>query len=660
MEQQQLFYDDRFLKNLAGKIVTDPLIAIVELIANCWDAYSTDVYVTWPDVNQNIPFSITDNGTGMSKDDFSCIWRTLSYNRIAKYGRTTNPPAEIQGSPRSVFGQNGIGRFAAFCFSDKYTISSKKNGQEFKCLVSHTEASPLVIKEIEYKDTGVKGHGTTIESAGKIHNFSVTEEEVREQIGKRFIANPMFNVFVNETKITFNDISQSAIQNYCLDIENAGTVKIIHIDTFKADKTTKQHGIAWWVLNRAVGECKWRGSDYQRILDGRTSEAKRYTFIIQADLLNEVNAVKEDWSWFREENQTWKNVYSAVQDKIKGIIDDNYKYEKDSKRRFVTEKIGHSANKLSLAGKDMIRRFIDEIVENCPNFGEQEILQLSQILVKLEKTNSRYGLLDILHDLSAQDIDKLHELLQDWTVSMAKIVLDEIQNRLKLIEELEQKIRVERIDEVHELQPLFEKGLWMFGPQFESIEFTSNKGMTTVIQKIFKDKKGKGTRNRPDFVIIPDVAFYARPSYDDDYNENGTEHLVIVDLKTTSLSLGSEEKDQIWKYVKELRQQGHIKPSTKVDGFVLGDKIEPGEEEPELHGDNVKISTLLYDTILTRAKKRLFNLHSQVKNAPFLMEGQETIKQFIEPIPVKQGDIVQANERKTQRKIHRQGAGSPA
>lgn len=126
---------------------------------------------------------------------------------------------------------------------------------------------------------------------------------------------------------------------------------------------------------------------------------------------------------------------------------------------------------------------------------------------------------------------------------MAKIVLDEIQSRLKLINELELKIRIDGIDEVHELQPLFEKGLWMFGPQFESIEFTSNKGMTNVIRTLFGDTTGKGSLNRPDFVILPDssVGFYARASYNDDYNENGVEHVVIVDLKTTNSRLQSKQ-----------------------------------------------------------------------------------------------------------------------
>lgn len=238
-----------------------------------------------------------------------------------------------------------------------------------------------------------------------------------------------------------------------------------------------------------------------------------------------------------------------------------------------------------------MQSFVDEVVDTCPNFGENEIVQLSSILAKLEQSKSRYGLLDLLHRCEPTDYDTLHDILQEWTISTAKLVLDEIQNRLKLIGELRMKLKKVGVDEVHELQPLFERGLWMFGAQFEFIEFTSNKGMTNVIKTIFKDEGGKGTRNRPDFVALPDssVGFYARASYDENHDEDGVEHLVIIDLKTTGLALGSKEKNQVWKYVKELREQGYLKKYARVDGFVLGDKIEAGENEPTTHGDEVKI-----------------------------------------------------------------------
>ncbi|MGO4686094.1 hypothetical protein [Hyphomicrobium sp. 2TAF46] len=101
------------------------------------------------------------------------------------------------------------------------------------------------------------------------------------------------------------------------------------------------------------------------------------------------------------------------------------------------------------------------------------------------------------------DLDALHQLLSDWTVKTAKIALDVIQTRLKLLKELDIKLRNTSADEVKELQPLIESALWIFGPEFESVEYTSNRGMTTVVREIFGDKSKIGSLNRPDFVIVP-------------------------------------------------------------------------------------------------------------------------------------------------------------
>lgn len=642
MEQRTLLYDERFLESYAGAIITDPATAIVELVANCWDAYATEVNITWPDIKLERQFKIVDNGHGMTRDEFQHIWRTIAYNRLSAGGHTSEPPDGVQGSPRLVFGKNGKGRFASFCFASEYLITSRKNGQEFMCRVHRTATDPLVLEEISFKDKGVNGHGTEIVGNGVIPPLMFTPEKARELIGSRFLANPAFKVKLNGSEITFNDIPDLLSKSEVY-VEGYGKVIILHIDTKKADKTTKQHGLAWWVQSRAVGQCKWSRSDYERILDGRTSEAKRFTFIVQADYLNALDAVQGDWSGFKEENEAWNRTREAVQDRVRQIIFEASKSERDFRRSAVIEKIGTTMNTLSPVSKDRVESFVNEVVDTCPNFGENEIVQLSSILAKLEQSKSRYGLLDLLHKCEPNDYDTLHDILKEWTIGMAKLVLDEIQNRLKLIGELRTKLKQVGVDEVHELQPLFERGLWMFGAQFESIEFTSNKGMTNVIKTIFKDEGGKGTRNRPDFVALPDssVGFYARASYDENHDEDGVEHLVIIDLKTTGLALGSKEKDQVWKYVKELREKGYLKKYTRVDGFVLGDKIEYGENEPTTHGEEVKISPLLYDTILIRAEKRLLSLHSKVKDAPFLLEQQEALKKFLAPLEVVQQDFAE-------------------
>ncbi|MEN5250604.1 ATP-binding protein [Alcaligenes aquatilis] len=646
-QQEDLFYEDRFLESWAGSIITNPSTAIVELVANCWDAYATEVSISWPDPTTKKQFSITDNGKGMTRAEFDYIWRAMSYNRIAKGGDTTAPPPGVVGIPRLVFGKNGKGRFASFCLATSYQITSIKDGQKFVYKVSRTPSKPLITELVEFVEKGVEGHGTTITGEGEIRQINLSVEQVRELLGGRFLANPSFKVILNGTPISFSDIAESSLSIVGVDVPRYGEVKIYHIDTRKPDKTTKQHGIAWWVMNRAVGECRWRGADVERILDGRTEKAKRFTFIVQADFLNKENAVMEDWSGFVEKNLAWTTTRSIVQDKIREIIDNTSTAEREDKRSAVFERVGQSVNTLPLLSKDRVTTFVNEVVDTCPNFGEQEIVQLTSILAKLEKSKSQYGLLEILHNQDPHDLDALHEVLSQWTIGMAKVVLDEIQGRLKVINELRIKIQVTGIDEVKELQPLFAKGLWMFGDKFESIHFTSNKGMTTVIRELFDGKAEKASLNRPDFVIRGDgsTGFYSLPSYNEDHQEVGVGHLVIVDLKTTKLSLGSKEKEQIWKYVKELKKKGYIQPETRVDGFVLGDQIETGEGGTRTEdNDRVKIQPLLYSIILNRAEQRLLKLYDKVKEAPFLVAQQEELNKFIEPIVVHQSDLLAAAE----------------
>ncbi|OKH88952.1 ATP-binding protein [Thalassospira sp. TSL5-1] len=638
MQQSDLFYDERFLESWAGSIISVPSTALVELVANSWDAYATKVDIICSNYKNNQHFSIVDNGRGMTREEFEFIWKTMSYNRLAHGGDSVLPPAGQTGNPRSVFGRNGKGRFAAFCFSDAYIVKSAKDGEEFVCRVSRTPSNPLVVEDLSKKSSGVQWRGTEIRGVGKIHQLKFSEDDAREIIGGRFLANPSFEVFVNKKRVTFSDLSSEFLRTLKVDVPGYGEIEIIHIDARQADKTTKQHGIAWWVSGRAVGECRWSGSDLERILDGRTNEAKRFTFIVKADFLKDFSAVEADWSGFVEYNQAWLATRDIAQRKIKEIIDGVNFAEKDARKNSVIEKIGSDVGRLAPLSRDRVSRFVNEVVDQCPSLREQDVVHLSSILANLERSTSQYGLLELLHDQDPNDLDALHDILTRWSVGMAKIVLDEIQTRLKIIHELKEKVQINRVDEVHELQPLFEKGLWMFGPQFESIEFTSNKGMTTVIREVFKDKHTKGNRSRPDFVIRFDssVGFYSRNSYDDDYNENGVGHLVVVDLKTTGLALGSSEKDQVWKYIKELKKKGKIQLGTKVDGFILGTEIESGEGEVTRHGDNVRVTPMLYDTVLARAETRLLNLYAKVKDAPFLAEHASEIETFDQEVAKKQ------------------------
>jgi hypothetical protein len=402
------------------------------------------------------------------------------------------------------------------------------------------------------------------------------------------------------------------------------------IDSQRADRTTKQHGIAWWVNRRLVGQCGWRLSDQEKVLDGRSEEAKRYTFIVQADLL--APAVLADWSDFKTDSELWHATQSAVQDAVRDVLVGITKEKRTKAKDLVRSVHRQVVSDLPLLSRERWNQFLNEIVERCPSLSSTQIEQVMGLLANLELAESQYSLLAKLHTLRPTELDDWNDVLEKWTINSAKVALDEVEKRLRLLEEIRAKTSTSDTDEVQELQPLFGRALWIFGPQYESIEFTSNRGMTTVIKKLF-DGLQTGSRNRPDFACTPDstIGFYARPSFDTQANENGTEVLIIVELKKPGVPLGTDEKGQVWKYVRELMQKGYVTDRTTVYGYVLGDSIDPTETGERKEGDRTFIRPMLYSSFIGQGEKRMMNLHKRLTEAPFMQQVLSDDAKTVQP-----------------------------
>lgn len=632
MANTGLLFGDRFLTSYAGQIITDPSTAIVELVANAWDAHATRVDIDWPRAGR--PFRIRDNGEGMTAEAFMLRWRMLNYNRLEEQGSRSVPPADLENAvPRTVHGKNGKGRHAAFLFGDPYRVRTWRDGKESHFSVSRcrTMERPFDVEQLG-TTKAAKGHGTEITGSDAPHGLNA--QQVREIIGSRFLTDPGFIVTVDGTPVSFEDLSQEQKAWSEVTVPGLGVAKVLMIDAQKADKTTRQHGVAWWVNGRLVGDTRWRGADLITVIDGRTSEAKRFTFIVLADFLE--NSVKADWSDFDAENAAWKQARPVVIEHIRNLVQSAISSRRAELKAEVRERIDGVARVLPPLSRERVNEFVDRVADRCPNLTEDELTQVAGILANLEASSSKYALLAKLHDLPPGDLDALNQLLSDWTLRVAKDALDQIQTRLKLIRQMHETLRDETADEVRDLQPLFDRALWVFGPEYESIEFTSNMTMATVITKLFKGdvaaSEARPTRNRPDFAILPDssVGLYSRQAYGrDDGEPNHAEHLVIVELKRPGIVIRDEQMEQASKYARELLRLGHISASTTVTCFVLGTRLDMVNWEPIVQG-KIVTKGMTFENFIKRAERRMLNLYDALKTAPFL--NHDEIEGFINPL----------------------------
>jgi Histidine kinase-, DNA gyrase B-, and HSP90-like ATPase len=615
----ELFFDERFLERHAGSIIADPAVAIVELVANAWDAWATDVVIIWPERGDAAEFSILDNGKGMTEVQFRRRWMTIDYNRLADEGTSSEPPAELAKlPPREAYGRNGKGRHAAFRFGDTYRVRTWRDGEEVTFEVRRGVAQPFVISLLKNRPSA-ELHGTEVQSVGST-GLLMTAAAAREVIGTRFLADPNFKVSINGTRVTFDDIPEGQRREVDVDVAGYGVADLMIIDTLKADRTTRQHGIAWVIKNRLVGKPGWLSFDQERLLDGRSNEAKRFIFIAHADFLTD--AILPDWSAFDGSSPAWRATQTAVHNRIREVLGEVSADRRKAAKESIRENLGHAVAKLPPAGRDRWNAFVDNVVDTCPTITVDTLEQVAGVLANLELANSKYELIAKLHDMKPGDLDELNAILVDWTVRTAKIALDEIASRLRLIEELDEKLRDPQMDEVGDLQPLFERSLWVFGPEFESLEFTSNKGMTEVIAKIF-GKTEMGSRHRPDFVMLPDgsAGLYSRDAHDHGGDVAGVARLVIAEIKKPNVVIGGKEKNQPWRYVEELLERGLLADSTIVTCFVLGSQIKGTEtgNDTKLDG-RVTIIPMTYSIFVRRAEKRMLGLRDKLRDAPFLRE----------------------------------------
>lgn len=621
-------FDERFLDKHAGSIIGDSSVAIVELVANAWDAFASRVDIVWPDVTAGQAFSITDNGKGLTPEMFERRWRKLDYNRIAEEGDETAPPPELKDArARKAYGRNGRGRHAAFRFSDPYRVRTWREGLEATYEVRRGVSHAFELMPISRRD-GVEGHGTAI-LAVSVTSARMDAAEAREIIGTRFLADPGFVVTIDGTEVTFDDVPSMRLKETSVPVPPFGTAELIYLDAIKADRTTQQHGIAWRVNNRLVGTQGWTGFDQERLLDGRKSEAKRFQVIVIADYL--APAVESDWKSFAPDNAAWQSTRAAVHQNVSEYLATFTAGRRREAKEAVRENLRGTVSLLSPAGRDKWDGFVDQVIDSCPTISTDEVQQVASILANLELSNSKYGLVRRLHGMPPGDLDQLHQILVDWNVRTAKLALDEVMSRLKLIEELDRKLRDENSDEVRDLQPLFDRSLWVFGSEFESLEFTSNRGMTEVIRKLW-GADIKGSRNRPDYVMLPDgsVGFYSRDAYDENHEVNGVARLVVAEIKRPGIPIGSAQKDQAAKYVRELMAKKLVTRATQVTCFVLGSELDDLEGEDRTEG-NIVIRPMAYNVFIKRAEARMLGLRDKLRDAPFLKEQGVDGEAFVEP-----------------------------
>ena len=601
-------YEENYILRSLGSIVTQPDIALTELIANAWDAGASTVNIAIPeDTGQTL--YIEDDGTGMSEEEFQNRWMKLRYDRLRTQGRKVVFP-DGSDKNRYAFGRNGGGRHGLFCFGNQYTVITKKDGKQMTFVVKpNIAANPFAV--VQRQEVVASGHGTRLEVV--VTKNLPKPEKMIEILSARFLHDPQFRITVNHTTLNIEDLTGGASPAE-IEVEDTNIhLTAYFIDTTKASRKSVFQGIAFWQGGRLVGEPTW-ALGKTSILDGRTSLAKRFTFIIKTNDLAEY--IKEDWAGFKN-CEPIEKMYSAVEEYINNCFETVSSAMADLAKENLDDSIKSELEEVNPLIREEVNSVIKGIVKSNPKVKQESVNTAVQAIINLEKSKNGHELLEKLATLSANDINGLNELLGKWTVSDALVVLNEIDRRLSIITAIRKLSADKNTDELHVLHPMIAESRWLFGPEYESSEFIFNRQMKTAVEQIFGNDKFYTTdanyKKRPDLICLPNSTIGVT-GIEDLPNSTGlvkVRKLLFIELKKGGFKITRAERNQLEGYVEDLLNS-NLGNECQITAFVVGDSIADNLEQTTKIGERGNVFVTTYDQLVDTAEFRMFGLRKVI------------------------------------------------
>ena len=631
--QMKIEFEEDFLYRNNKSITTRDDLALTELIANAWDAGATKVDITIPNKYHDL-LTIEDNGTGMTLNELKKRWLTLGYNRLIHQGMNVIFPEEIKDKKRIAYGHNGIGRHSMFCFNNTYQLETWKENTNIKCDVTISKGASAF--ELNYINESRKnGHGTKLSVFVKQNLPDI--ETCKNVLSARFLYDPEFEICINGEVIQLDD-HKGLIKKEIIKIDNI-ELEVYMIDSSVSGTKSVYHGIAFWVGNRLVGKPTWELGN-RMIRDGRTRLAKTHTVIVKSNDL--INQVLPDWTGFYD-NKIMDRIYDAIADYVNKIIREIFSSKvEETKEEIVRSKI-EDIKLLSPYSQYEIANFVDVLVNTQPEISQNNLDSAVSSFINLEKTKSGKSLLEKLSNYSEDDIESLNRLLDNWDVKDILKTIDEIDNRILIIEAISRLCGSKDTDELHTLHPLVAQARWLFGPEYDSEMFVSNRKLKTIVRDVLQGKgyKELNEENRRPDLIFFDISTIV-PFYFEDFNEKiklqEVKKILIIELKKGGHKIGENEMNQAKAYANALKYSESFTGDYKIISYVVGDSVET-KMDPSIESSNIFIYACTYNQLVSTANRRMFSLRKHLSERYDNMETENIVKKVLKESRKEQLDL---------------------
>jgi len=591
MEKVKFKILPRLLDNIGLAMYSSIPKAISELVANCYDADASEVYIyVRQDKTGKIEeIIIKDNGIGMSSQDIKNIYLSLGFNKRNS----------IKSTPiykRKPIGNKGIGKIAGLGIAKTMKIVTIKDKE---CSVLEISRSffenenidlnaiefPLETQIIEDKPTS----GTEVHLIDLLeHATSIDISSLREFLSKEFGFTKDFNIYVNNQKLSPSDIPGEK-REIKSNIEGLGEVygKIVIANILK---DVKKPGVITYVRGRAIeGPTLYdinSPSHYYNV-------ANRIIGEINADFLDPDNPsnvtdnfiIATSRDGFNKSHPKYLKYKNWIEELLIEISRELEKKQAEERIRRINQNpnIQKLLKDLPKELRDKFEDAIKTIILRLNNLSDEDADTVVEFMTRSAETESMLQILEKLNKSSIEDIENLSKLLEEWGIYEITALSTLIKNRLEVIKKLGEMINSPATKEYPDIHKILDKNLWILDDNYKL--YSSNQQLKTILKKEVLEKYKDDAEKRPDIIC-----------------KNLLEKYVVIELKRPSYVITYDDLSQVMKYGSILKD--NFPNLGKLDCYLIGNQYSSNVKKKPVIQEEVTIYLKSYNEIIEEAKKR--------------------------------------------------------
>lgn len=614
-----LRFHGRIIDSLGIQMYQSPVAAVAELIANAWDADSTEVNVTLPpNISEGAEIIISDNGNGMTFEQCQDCYLKIGRNRRVD-DNTSNTP-----NGRPILGRKGIGKFAGFGIANILVIktTSKETGEstEFKLNLEDLRGSEYVetsahevpiLSKLPPDAARKSQHGTTIRLCTLKLSRTINPTQHASSMARRFIINQLsdnFAVKINGTLLPENEdvtFEFDFPKDYRAD-EIPDNIEIVN--GYAKETLSDGHIINWRFrfTEKPIENEELRGVSvfcgpklaqtpfFFNLSGGLNGQhGQQYlTGTVRADYLDQlgkdiITTERQRINW---EEREAKPLESWGQQRVKDLLSLWKQRRAEENLTYLNEKVSPFRTRLEKLPPSE-RKIVDGAIRKLAAIevlrGEQFLSLANAILTAWEGGRLK----ELISDLSSiEDMDEglLLKLLAESQVLNALNVAESIKAKLLIVTGLQQRISQRELENT--IRDYIATHPWLLSPEWETFKRESRVDkLVLAAAKEAKLDEHKDWQKRVDLVL------------------SSGQQLLVIEFMRPGVTVDRDHLDRFARYVDALTTGVETNTGfgfTNVSGLLVADKLNKSSTNMKSI-ERLKEDGMLcldWDSLLARAK----------------------------------------------------------